>query len=64
VIIQRAAEKLLPFLHTASSAELLESSVRDAAMFIRRTTYSPTDTIEYTECIVRGDFFVYTVELT
>lgn len=64
VVILRAVEQLSPRLHNKTSAQLLDSSVNDAAMFIRRTTYSHTDIIEYAECIIRGDFFVYTVELT
>ena len=64
VVIQRAVEQLSPCLLDQTYAELLESTVSDAAMFIRRTTYDAADIIEYAECIVRGDFFVYTVELS
>ena len=38
VVIQRAVEQLSPRLHNKTSAQLLDSSVNDAAMFIRRTT--------------------------
>lgn len=64
VVIKRAVEQLKPVRPDKTSAQLLGVTMSDVAMSISRTTYSYHHVIEYTECIVRGDFFIYTVELS
>lgn len=63
VVIQRAVERLMPQRLSKATAQLLGVSPNEVAMRIERTTYSRAAIIEYTESIVRGEFFVYTVEL-
>lgn len=65
VRIIRATEKLQPLLLKESTAKILNEKVNSVGMRIERTTYSENDLIvEYTESIVPGEFFTYTVELS
>ena len=48
----------------ANTAALLGVRENDAAISLRRTTFSGANLVEYCKSIVRGDFFSYTVELT
>lgn len=63
IIPQRAVEKLRLVQISAKDAQLLRVSPRESAIKIQRTTYSEDRCIEYTVNIMKGDFFVYTVEL-
>lgn len=64
VLIQRAVDQMKPILVDKVTASLLKVKVNDAAMLIDRTTYSQNTIIEFTRSIVRGDYCVYTVELS
>jgi len=61
ITIQRAVETLKPIPLDKKTEELLMTN--DAAMLIARTSYWGEEIVEYTESVVRGDFFEYTVYL-
>ena len=63
IIPQRAVEKLRLVQVSAEDAELLLIKPKESAIQIERTTCSGERCIEYTINIIKGDFFVYTVEL-
>lgn len=60
ITVQRAIEKLKPIYPNKTVAKLLATS--DVAMKIERTFWDQ-NLIEYTESIIRGDIFEYTVYL-
>ncbi len=65
VRIIRATEKLQPLLLKESTAKILNEETGSVGMRIERTTYSENNLIiEYTESIISGEFFIYTVELS
>lgn len=59
----RACEKLKAILLDEEVASLLELPVNDAAIYLTRTTYCNDVIVELNESYVRGDMFVYSVEL-
>lgn len=59
----RAARALCAVAVEGLEAKLLQQEPKTPAMHIERLTYSGKTCVEYCRCIVRGDFFVYTVEL-
>jgi GntR family transcriptional regulator len=59
-----ATEQFSAINVNAETASLLGVHENDAAISLRRTTFSGTNLVEYCTSIVRGDFFSYTVELT
>ncbi len=63
IIVERAIERLKPISVDKSQSQFLQVSTNDVAMKIERTSFWRENIIEYTESIVRGDIFVYSVEL-
>lgn len=61
ITVQRAIEKLKPVYPSKTTAKLLATS--DVAMKIERTSFWDQNLIEYTESVIRGDIFEYTVYL-
>ena len=59
----RACEKLKAILLDEDIASLLELPANDAAIYLTRTTYCNDVIVELNESYVRGDMFVYSVEL-
>lgn len=60
----RATERLKAILVDAETAEMLDISANDAAIYLTRTTYCDNTIIEKNISYVRGDMFVYSVELS
>lgn len=63
IIPKRAVEKIRAISMDTEYAQLLETKTKEVAMLIDRVTYSNDKEIEYTINIIKGDFFVYTVNL-
>lgn len=64
VSITSAVERLQPIMLNEIEARVLKEKTSSVAMRINRTTYSAEKVIEYTESIVPGNYFIYTVELS
>lgn len=60
----RANEKLKAILLNAETAALLHLPQNDAAIYLSRTTFHNNTVIEKNISYVRGDMFVYSVELS
>lgn len=61
ITVQQAIEKLKPVHPDRTASKLLATS--DVAMKIERTSFWDKSLVEYTESLVRGDIFEYTVYL-
>lgn len=59
----RASEKLKAILVDRETASLLELNENEAAIYLTRTTYCNNTIMEKNISYVRGDMFVYSVEL-
>lgn len=59
----RATEKLKAYLLDRETASLLDLPENDAAIYITRITYCNDTVVEKNISYVRGDMFVYSVEL-
>jgi GntR family transcriptional regulator len=60
---QKIIEKFHADAIRAYEAELMKLKTGKPIIHIERTTFDGPEIIEYCVCIVRGDFFTYTVEL-
>jgi GntR family transcriptional regulator len=61
--VTRAEETISPVLLTRATAQLLGLSARMPAFRVQRTTWAGDVPVEAQESLVRGDRFVYSVEL-
>ncbi|WAA13101.1 GntR family transcriptional regulator [Fervidibacillus halotolerans] len=64
VKVTRAIEQFSATTVRQEEAEYLNCRTNQPALFLKRFAYSNRELIEYTKSVVRGDKFVYTVELT
>lgn len=64
IIPTRANEKLKAILLDQETAGMLDQRQNDAAIYLTRTTYHNNVVIEKNISYVRGDMFVYSVELS
>lgn len=58
-----ARESIRPVVLTRTTARLLRASTGSAAFSVERTTWSDRGPIEWQESIVRGDRYLYSVDL-
>ena len=63
IIPSRAVDTLGAFNIDGADAEIMQMKKRDACFYLTRKAYWGDDQIEYNNCIVRGDLFIYSVEL-
>jgi GntR family transcriptional regulator len=61
--ITRARESIRPIVLNRIAARLLQAQVGAAAFSVERTTWSDQGPIEWQESIVRGDRYLYSVDL-
>lgn len=59
----RASERLKAINLTKKQAEIMGLNPKDACIYLMRETYCNDRIVEYNVSIVRGDMFVYSVEL-
>lgn len=59
----RASERLKAINLSKKEAEVMGLSHKDACIYLTRETYCNDEVMEYNISIVRGDMFVYSVEL-
>ena len=63
VIVNSAKETFKAINVNKEQSDLLNVRIDAAAIGLTRTTYSGAIIVEYCVCVVRGDFFSYSVEL-
>ena len=63
VIVDSARESFMAINVNKEQSILLDVRINAAAIALTRTAYSGTQAVEYCICVVRGDFFRFSVEL-
>lgn len=63
LVVDSARETFKAINVNKEQSNLLEVRIDAAAIALKRTAYSGSQTVEYCVCVVRGDFFRFSVEL-